>query len=49
MEGGDLLKRDYPKREDVNEGKDKDIFARTAKKSKKINVDPKNYRGGIRL
>ncbi len=43
------MKRDYPKREDVNDSKDKNIFARTAKKSKKINVDPKNYRGGIRL
>ena len=33
----------------VKAGKDKEVFARTAKKSKKINVDPKNYRGGIRL
>lgn len=43
------MQRDYPKREDVNDKKDKNIFARTARKSKKINVDPKNYRGGIRL
>lgn len=43
------IKRDYPKRTDVNAGKDKAVFARTARKSKKINIDPKNYRGGIRL
>lgn len=28
---------------------DKKIFRRTAAKSKKINIDPKIYRGGIRL
>lgn len=28
---------------------DKKIFRRTAVKSKKINVDPTIYRGGIRL
>lgn len=43
------LKRDFPRRSDVKAGKDKAVFARTARKSKKINVDPKNYRGGIRL
>lgn len=43
------IKRDFPKRSDVKAGKDKAVFARTARKSKKINVDPKNYRGGIRL
>lgn len=30
-------------------GKDKKVFTRTAAKSKKINVEPKIYRGGIRL
>lgn len=30
-------------------GKDKKVFRRTAAKSKKINVNPKVYRGGIRL
>lgn len=29
--------------------KDKRIFRETANRSKKINVDPKIYRGGIRL
>ncbi len=29
--------------------KDKKVFRRTAVKSKKINIDPKIYRGGIRL
>lgn len=29
--------------------KDQKIFRRTAVKSKKINIDPKIYRGGIRL
>lgn len=33
----------------VRSGKDKKIFRRTAVKSKKINVEPKVYRGGIRL
>lgn len=28
---------------------DKRMFRRTAVKSKKINIDPKIYRGGIRL
>jgi len=28
---------------------DKKMFRRTAVKSKKINIDPKSYRGGIRL
>lgn len=30
-------------------GKDQRIFATTAKKTKKINVEPMMYRGGIRL
>ena len=29
--------------------KDKKVFRRTAVRSKKINVDPTIYRGGIRL
>lgn len=29
--------------------KDKNVFRRTAVKSKKINIEPKIYRGGIRL
>lgn len=29
--------------------RDKKIFRRTAAKAKKINIDPKIYRGGIRL
>lgn len=28
---------------------DRKVFRRTAVKSKKINIDPKIYRGGIRL
>lgn len=28
---------------------DKKMFRRTAVRSKKINIDPKSYRGGIRL
>lgn len=28
---------------------DKKMFRRTAAKAKKINIDPKIYRGGIRL
>ncbi len=28
---------------------DKRFFARTARKSKKVNIAPKIYRGGIRL
>lgn len=50
MNGGDIiLKRDFPKREAVKPSTDKQVFTRTAKKSRKINIDPKNYRGGIRL
>ena len=30
-------------------GKDKGVFRRTAAKSKKVNIDPKIYRGGFRL
>lgn len=29
--------------------RDRKVFRRTAAKSKKINIDPKIYRGGIRL
>lgn len=33
----------------MKRGKDRRVFRRTAVKSKKINIDPKSYRGGIRL
>lgn len=33
----------------MRRGKDRRVFRRTAVKSKKINIDPKSYRGGIRL
>lgn len=36
-------------RRSVNTAKDKKIFRRTAIKSKKININPTIYRGGIRL
>lgn len=36
-------------RSDVNNKVDKKIFARTAAKTKKINVKPTSMRGGIRL
>lgn len=37
------------KRKAVKPKKDKKIFARTADKTKKVNIDPKPQRGGIRL
>lgn len=37
------------KRVKTNRGKDSKIFRNTAFKSKKINVNPTVYRGGIRL
>ncbi len=36
-------------RKSVNPKKDQRIFTNTAKKTKKINVNPKPSRGGIRL
>lgn len=36
-------------RRKMSRGKDKQVFRRTASKSKKINIEPKIYRGGIRL
>ena len=36
-------------RKKMKPSKDRKIFRRTAKKSKKINVNPTIYRGGIRL
>lgn len=36
-------------RKRVRPGRDKKMFRRTAAKSKKININPKIYRGGIRL
>ena len=37
------------KRRPVRKRKDKRIFSSTANKTKKINVEPKVMRGGIRL
>lgn len=37
------------KRKETIEAVDEKIFRRTAAKTKKINIDPKNMRGGIRL
>lgn len=37
------------KRRKMSPGKDKRVFTRTAVKSKKINLNPIIYRGGIRL
>ncbi len=37
------MRKKMPKR------KDNKVFRRTAAKSKKINIDPKIFRGGIRL
>lgn len=36
-------------RSKVKPAKDKRVFTQTAKKTKAINVTPKNMRGGIRL
>ena len=36
-------------RKRMSPGKDNRVFRRTAVKSKKINVNPTIYRGGIRL
>lgn len=33
----------------MSKRKDKKVFSRTAAKSKKINIAPKIFRGGIRL
>lgn len=33
----------------VNPKKDKKVFTTTAKKTKKININPRTTRGGIRL
>lgn len=37
------------KRSETNKAIDANIFRRTAVKTKKINIDPKSMRGGIRL
>ena len=37
------------KRMSVKRGKDRKIFARTAKKTRAINISPNVRRGGIRL
>lgn len=36
-------------RKKMSPGKDKAVFKRTAASSKKININPTVYRGGIRL
>lgn len=36
-------------RKRMKPSKDRKVFVRTAKKSKKINVNPTIFRGGIRL
>lgn len=36
-------------RKETRRGPDKNVFRRTAVKSKKINISPTIYRGGIRL
>lgn len=36
-------------RKSTNPNKDSQVFRRTAISTKKINIDPKIYRGGIRL
>lgn len=36
-------------RKKMRKGKDQQVFKRTATKSKKININPTIYRGGIRL
>lgn len=36
-------------RKRMPKGKDKKVFRRTAAKSKKININPTIFRGGIRL
>ena len=39
----------FMQRRPMRAGKDKRIFSRTAKKIKKINVNPRIMRGGIRM
>jgi hypothetical protein len=36
-------------RKRTSRGTDKKVFRRTAARAKKINIEPKIYRGGIRL
>lgn len=36
-------------RKPTNHSTDQKVFRRTAAKSKKINIEPKMFRGGIRL
>lgn len=36
-------------RQRMRRGRDNKVFRRTAAKSKKINISPKVFRGGIRL
>lgn len=37
------------KRKKMKQKKDKKVFTNTANKTKKMNISPKNSRGGIRL
>lgn len=37
------------KRAKMPKGKDQAVFRRTASKTKKMNINPMSYRGGIRL
>lgn len=36
-------------RKRMKKGRDRKVFRNTAIRTKKVNVDPKSYRGGIRL
>ena len=36
-------------RQHMSHGKDNAVFRKTAVNSKKINIEPRSYRGGIRL
>ena len=42
-------KRTMAKRVKMSTSKDKKVFTQTAKKTKAVNISPKNMRGGTRL
>lgn len=46
MKGGDFMKKRVPVK---SPSKDKKFFRRTAIQSKRLNVNPPIFRGGIRL
>lgn len=46
MKGGDIMKKRVPVK---SPSKDKKFFRRTAIQSKRLNVNPPTFRGGIRL